>query len=307
MATIKQLSKQLDVANKRISDYNKKVTYHQERLDKAISNTNKKYGTSIAVTDIITKTSNYGRLVMEDYSLPENIKEIIGFDAEYSITEKYNSMKQSMRKLNLEEKHTERLNVELQALIAQKDSEDAKYNNTLDAALRKSMEEFRIVWFDQMIAWHKEHFNFIKEQTPAMRSLRKRIEPIKWYFGTFRHRKNHSRIYDFLTNKEQYCSSIIGDWANRFDQIDQYIEEVEKALEDSWNQGVVKLTKKCQDYGLEEDKIITDQPTMTDKGFEVVIRDGKPRLIYARVIWAAEDSDLVQPHIRYIVTERKIK
>ena len=43
---------------------------------------------------------------------------------------------------------------------------------------------------------------------------------------------------------------------------------------------------------------------MTAKGFEVVIRDGKPRVIHARVIWAAEYSDIVEPHIRYIVTER---
>ena len=42
-------------------------------------------------------------------------------------------------------------------------------------------------------------------------------------------------------------------------------------------------------------------------GFETYIEDGQPRFIHARVIWAAEYSDFVQPHIRYLVTERTVK
>ena len=82
---------------------------------------------------------------------------------------------------------------------------------------------------------------------------------------------------------------------------------MKEELEKSWEQGIVKLTKKCQGFGVDESKVSTCAPEMTAKGFEVIIRDGKPRVIHARVIWAAEYSDIVEPHIRYIVTERTAK
>ena len=46
---------------------------------------------------------------------------------------------------------------------------------------------------------------------------------------------------------------------------------------------------------------------MNENGIDVVLIDGKPREIHARVIWAALDSPFVQPHLRHICTERKTK
>lgn len=44
---------------------------------------------------------------------------------------------------------------------------------------------------------------------------------------------------------------------------------------------------------------------MTELGIEVLLNDSKPRVLDVRVIWAAEYSELVAPHTRYIITERR--
>jgi hypothetical protein len=72
----------------------------------------------------------------------------------------------------------------------------------------------------------------------------------------------------------------------------------------SWNAGINLLTDKCHKFGLDEQAINVQQPSMTSKGFSAIITDGKQRYIDVRVIWAAEYSVLVTPHIRYIATQK---
>ena len=72
----------------------------------------------------------------------------------------------------------------------------------------------------------------------------------------------------------------------------------------SWNNGITILTNKCYKFGSDENKIRVDAPQMTSKGFSAFITDGKSRIVDVRVIWAAEYSVLVTPHIRYIATQR---
>lgn len=78
-------------------------------------------------------------------------------------------------------------------------------------------------------------------------------------------------------------------------QIRKSIEASEKAL--------IKYNK-CKTFGVDENKVVARHPNVTGKGFTVILTDGKDREIDARVIWAAEYSEFVCPHTRYIVTER---
>lgn len=307
MATIRQINKQIETSKKRIADFERRITMYQERRDKNIATANKKFGTDIKVVDIISKECGNARYRWLEYHMPDNIREIIGFETSFKITDAYNSMEENMKNLRIEQKNLERLQAELSELEARLQDAANKYNTGLDAALRSAMAGFKTVWFDYMITWYGKHFDFIKEHTPENKERRTRINILLSYFGAYFRQRAHLRISRSLARQFDGCNSIINDEANRFDSREAYLEEMRRRLELSWENGIVKLTEKCQRFGVDENNVTTSYPGVTSKGFEVIIRDGKPRMIHARVIWAAVDSNLVEPHTRYIVTERTNK
>ena len=307
MATIKQITKQIETATKRIADFDRKIAMYTERRDKAIAAANKKSGLNICVDDIIVKENTNGRYTWKEYSLPESIRDAIGFEALFKITNACDYINDNTKNKSIEERNLARLQAELAELEAKAKADADNYNNALDSALRSAMADFRVVWFDRMMTWHGKHFDIIKKRTPAMIECRARVRSLQQYFDVYRFRNTHRRISRFLEATAKRCNEIIADDANRYDNRDAYLADVKKELERSWESGIVKLTNKCQGFGVDESKVSTCAPEMTAKGFEVIIRDGKPRVIHARVIWAAEYSDIVEPHIRYIVTERQSK
>lgn len=307
MATIPQLTKQIETATKRIADFERKIAMYTERRDKAIAAANKKFGLNIKVDDIIVKDETKGRYTWREYSLPASVRDAIGFDASFKITNACDYIHDNTKKKGFEEQNIARLKEELAALEAKAKADADNYDNALDAALRSAMADFRVVWFERMMTWHGKHFDIIKEKTPVMKERRARVRSLQYYFDTFRHRIPHYKIRNFLERTANICNEIISDEVNRYDNRDAYLADMKKELESSWERGIVNLTKKCQVFGVDQSKVSTCAPNMTSKGFEVIIQDGKPRVIHARIIWAAEYSDIVEPHIRYIVTERTVK
>lgn len=85
MATIKQITKQIETATKRIADFDRKIAMYTERRDKAIAAANKKSGLNICVDDIIVKENTNGRYTWKEYSLPASIRDTIGFEDRKSV------------------------------------------------------------------------------------------------------------------------------------------------------------------------------------------------------------------------------
>ncbi len=312
MATIKQITKQLETANKRVADFTRKIAMYQDRLNKAIDKANKNTGLNITIADIEDDETNYHGHILHDYHLRREIANEIGFDSSFRIDDNFRYIKENEKHLENERRNIERLQSELAALEAQAKADADSYNNTLEAGLRSAMADFRVVWFTRMIGWHGNHFDIIKKRTPSMKARRERLGVcLRYFLGReivmFSVSNKHRRIIKFLELEKSICNHIINDEVNRYDDKSAYLDDVQKELEKSWERGIVNLTKKCQVYGVDESRVSTLAPTMTQKGFEVIIQDGKPRVIHARVIWAAEYSDIVQPHTRYIVTERATK
>lgn len=305
MATIKQITKQIETATKRVSLYDRKIAMYTERRDKAIAAANKKSGLNIRVDDIIVKENTNGRYTWNEYSLPTSIWNVIGFEASFKITNACDYISDYTKNKGFEEANIARLQAELSELEAKAKADADNYNNALDSALRSAMADFRVVWFDRMMTWHGKHFDIIKKRTPEMKDRRTRAINAKQYFDRYGVSSRHRRTIKVIESIIGRCNGIIYDEANNYPTRDSYLADVNKELERSWESGIVKLTNKCHGFGVDESKVSTCDPEMTAKGFEVIIRDGKPRVIHARVIWAAEYSDIVEPHIRYIVTERQ--
>lgn len=298
MATIKQIEKQIETANKRIADCQRKVEMYHTRTIKACKAAN------ILIDDIVVTVKVYGTYKIYDVALPGDIISAIGFESAYRITSNYDSMKNW-------ERHLENEKLQLTSLVEQRDkmmrdaNDYARATYGLQTSLENAMVDFRAVWFEKMRKWYKSHFEYISKELKGEKIRRDRAYNIIQYFNrtrTWKYRWS-SRIYKAIDSIIKKANEIIMDDAANMDFY-EYMDKMYQETERSWNHGIALLTKKCHKFGLDERNIRVDAPQMTSKGFSAFITDGKSRIVDVRVIWAAEYSVLVTPHIRYIATQR---
>ena len=182
MATIKQITKQIETATKRIADFDRKIAMYTERRDKAIAAANKKSGLNICVDDIIVKENTNGRYTWKEYSLPASIRDAIGFEASFKITNACDYINDNTKNKGIEERNLARLQSELAELEAKAKADADNYDNALETALRGAMADFRDEWFDRMLKWFGKHYDIIKERTPMMTERRARVRSLQYYF-----------------------------------------------------------------------------------------------------------------------------
>lgn len=299
MATIKQLNKQIETANKRIADYHRKVEMYHVRTIKACNTVN------VSIDDIETQEAGgfQGRKWTE-YKLPVSIANVIGFDASYRITSNYESMKENERHLANENRHVASLIEQRDKMISDAENYE-KATAGLQAALEQAMVDFRAVWFTKMREWYKNHYQFIQTELPRARRRNERANECRRYFSRTRgwHWCRTSKMMRYLDNVCKSSGEIIMDDAARMD-FDVYMDVMEQETTKSWNNGIILLTNKCHKFGLRETELRVNHPAMTEKGFSAIITDGTTRVVDVRVIWVAEYSAYVAPHIRYIATQK---
>lgn len=306
MATIKQIEKQLASSEKKLASIEKRISMYRDRLEKAMVTINKS-GACISIDDIELVEIRNGRFVSREYHLPREIVEKYGFELAYRVTSNRESLDRAERDLTLETRHRDSLSEQIQKLKVSKDDYE-QATQGLAQALELAMADFRVVWFEQMRGWYTSHYNYIREKLPVMQDRYKRASTVMEYFtykrGFICFQK--SRIYRFLTGIRKRAAEIISDDAARMD-LTTYMAKTEQKLLSSWSKGIAILTEKCHKFGLDESSIRVDVPRMTPKGFSALITDGGSCVVDVRVIWAAEYSELVTPHTRYIATQRRMQ
>ena len=290
MATINQLTKQIDTATKRVSGFEKKIAMYQTKVDKWFVTF------SLSHSDLVAEGHGF-------YSLTAEARERVDWNTSYKVASDYEYLKRNERELEYELRHIARLQSEKAALVAKQEAEEKAFNYGLSATLTEALASFREQWFTRMQDWHRRHYACIHRNLEGARIQYARAKSLSHYFFFNR---NHARLYNNLQAYMHEMTVIIMDEAARYDNVEDYMERVQKELEREWESGLRKLTTKCQAFDIDESRLQVSGVDMTDKGFEVWITDGKPRRVYARIIWAAEYSDIVCPHTRYIVTEKKL-
>ena len=303
MATIKQIEKQIATANKNISGYEKRIAMYTIRVNNAIAALNKQ-GANITIDDIVMTETTNGRFVDRDFSLPKEILDVYGWDMVSRVEINREYLDENERNLAREIRHRDDLSAQLEKMVADASAHE-QATAGLQQALEQAMTDFRAVWFEKMRKWHESHFEYINKELQGAITRRNRAYNIIQYFDVTRAWKYRfsSRIYKAIDNIRKGASEIIMDDAANMNH-DEYMDKMHRETEMSWNNGITILTNKCYKFGLDENKIRVDAPQMTSKGFSAFITDGKSRIVDVRVIWAAEYSVLVTPHIRYIATQR---
>lgn len=298
MATIKQLNKQIETSTKRIDDFQRKIEMYRTRTIKACDAVN------VSIDIIEAREQDYHGRKLIDYSLPESVENELGFESSYRITSNYEYMKENERKLDSEKRTLASLTEQRNKM--ERDANDyAKATAGLQEALEQAMVDFRAVWFAKMREWYKNHHQHINNILPDARRRNGRANDCRRYFTRKRSWRwcQTSRIMRYLNGVCKSTGEIIMDDAARMD-FDSYMDAMEQETIKSWNNGIALLTDKCHKFGLNETAIRVNYPEMTAKGFSAIITDGTTRIVDVRVIWAAEFSYYVAPHIRYIATQR---
>lgn len=292
MATINQIKKQIETANKRLQKNRERINMYQNRIEKGLDKVEKYTGKKV------TKENYENALNLQS----NNQKD---WDLCFSLNFAIESKTENENKAAREEKNIQYLTEQLARMEEDQRKKEEK-NKPLENALRIALEDFRIVWFKKMVDWYGKHYDIMRKSLEPSKIRRERAKKCKYHFETTHLWHEYRNVKTYLGIVIKSANEIIYDDANKYDK-SYYMEIVKQELSMSWEKGVEKFANKCRKFGVDEKKITVSFPTLTDKGFEVMLKDGGNRVIDARIIWAAECSECVCPHTRYIVTERKSK
>jgi len=308
MKTPSEIAKEIKRTESLIKDYNKSVEKAENQF-----NRRNKYGKTLeeyrsvfeglTPRDAELKSTN----VSKELSGELGIDYMNDFESYYKVSQFVDAAKEYWQHKDFA-KHAEAKLAELREQLSpfkkQEESREAVAKNIKDV-LEEMMADFKVQWFDKMETWHRELYDYIKSKTPKARDWYYRYKRFYYDNGGYRFFRTHKRLEARFELKNRQMAEIISNDANRYDDIESYITKVKKDLELDWRIDMNTLANKCTKFNLDLTQVTVSNPSVTPKGFEAVIKDGKPRLIYVRMIWAAQQSKLVKPHTRYIITERK--
>lgn len=280
MATINQIKKQIETANGRLAKYEKNASMYDVRATKAIERAKKATGKEF-------DRANYSFVLSgrDEWEL------------KYSIDSNLEYYYENCKKIQNEKANIERLTKVLEEITVE------TVPSSLVETLSGAMEGFKAAWVERMMAWFGNYYDNIQKALPEAKSRYNRARRIEDAMSERYYHWNHY-LRKITAAVRASAAEIISDKAARMSKSD-YLEMKHRETLEDWNLCVEKLAKKCEKFGLNESAIKISEPEVTEKGFECYLTDGTNRVVNARMIWAAEYSDIVSPHTRYIVTERR--
>ena len=107
--------------------------------------------------------------------------------------------------------------------------------------------------------------------------------------------------YEKISNKLNSLMAIV----RRYGTEKGYIDDALKQAERYYNSNINEIVHRIKSYGLNPSTAKVERVQDDPKFFELLISDNANKKLYCRSIKAAENSLLVTPHLRFIITTRK--
>lgn len=299
MATIKQIEKSLERAKKELNKYDAACKRYSNIVMKKLSELQKmRY--DIQVSDL--STNPYILIDRLGISFSMN-----AFSLVFSAVHNHEYYNENKRKYDRSVKENATLLQQLEQAKAAEASELSKYDNALEQALTNSFGTFKNEFMVKMERAFRKHAKFCSDKREEWkRSLEEAKSKLaEWKKTNMFINDSNRDEYETISDSISTYTALLGDEFFRYDSEDEYLAAKREWCEEYWASSIRKLTEKCSSMNINKEKLSVSKPFATDKGFEVQLTDETDRVIYARLIWAAEYSDIVTPHFRYIVTERK--
>lgn len=258
------------------------------------------------------------------------------WDLAYSYFDNIRSIKENENNLAREEKHL----VSLQNEKANKENSTKNYLDSTQELVNKFEEllkDYKKSYFDDCENKFKKLYNKMKAGYASAKAIvKKASDDLPYFFGTYYSYKysyimkhyldvrdgqlgyysDGAYIRKFIPFTQEECN-LIEEWkkayvvihsdCQRFDTVDLYVEYKLKEVEMDWDAKLRTFADKCLKFGLNMDKVEFIINNTSIKECEFMLKDDSSRVVYGRCIWAAEYSEVVTPHIRFIVTEKRYK
>lgn len=287
MATVKSLQRQLLSTESKLDKASQRISMYTSRLTSALAAATRLMGQEVT-------ENNYDALLCA----PSD------FDTRFHISDNLERLDEVKRVHDKLTRHLSELQASLMEL-QQRASDKEAVLTTAVSSLSTLLNSFREAWYTKMMDKHLAFYVRIQAAVPAhtLKADRlKRIMPAGCITGSylFAHRRMYSVIKEAYSKEHAWLcqpAAVLSQEA--------YMMCVAHELSQSWEDGLKLLAEKCIRYDVDFSKLEAHSPEMTDLGIEVLLTDAKPRVLDVRVIWAAEYSELVAPHARYLITERR--
>lgn len=178
--------------------------------------------------------------------------------------------------------------------------------------LVEQTKEFHDVYIDGARKWATKTYDNapenIEKHTKKIKAAEiKRSEAVEhlkkehgWRYYTANEYRELDKSVNNLSKSINELKSILRKTKEEF--INENIEEAEN----TFNRNINNLAQKIQDKEFDFEKLTVNRISTDPKYFELEVTDGINNL-YARSIWAAEWSDKVEAHFRFIITNKRQK
>lgn len=278
MASKQHLQERIDKWNIKINGYREKIAKYEDRLAKALKLLSKSVGEEVTVDTY----EQYGRVDFDNYMRVSNA--IDGIET-------------NERNIRYAEREIRDIQYKLDEVL----KKEKEFDYDLEGILQDKLSEFKVQWIERMNAYYTKLWHSMKKNAQKAKILLAQLEEER---RTLSYREYHR--WKELDNKISDCKKVIYHESMQYDTPEAYVDSMQEDIVRYFNDAIKRLVVKCYKFNIDRNNLEVSYPEVTEKGMECFIKDlTNNKVIWARMIWAAEYSDYMVPHVRYIVTERK--
>lgn len=277
MASKTHLQERIDKWNIKIDGYKEKIAKYEARIPKILATFSKSVGEKVTLDNY----ENFSRVDFENYCRVGNALD---------------GIETNERNIRWAEREIKDIQYKLDAII----SKEKEFDYDLESILQNKLSDFKNQWIDKMLDYYKNVWANIRKKYPTVKA---RYDELSEERRTLSYREYYK--WKALDAQIAECRKTINHESLRFDSASEYANSKYDEIIDYYNQSIKRLVTKCYKFNIDRSNISVSYPEVTAAGMECFITDDTGKRIWARMIWAAEYSDYMIPHVRYIVTEKR--
>lgn len=220
-----------------------------------------------------------------EIKVDDHIRQMQPLDKWCAITDALTYQHENTARLVDERKHLDEL-TEKQRETQQKQEDMQAVDSVLADKLTEALQPFRIQWTESMMQWHAHSTYASINGFPKHANNIRSSNDLKYEHGYY------SKHPDIIKTETQLknVARILSAKPVIYDTQDEYLAYIRPRLDEEFNACIATLAAKCRPFALQVDQVQVHHTRMGERGFDLLLTDGKQRLVDARAIWAAEDS-----------------
>lgn len=279
MASKTVLEERINKWNAKIDAFKAKIAKNEAQLEKKLQMLSKKYNANVTA-------DNYKEYTKDD------------FDSSWSIYQCLDRIANNKKEIYYAEREIAGIQAKLDAI----NKKESEFDHDLEAILQEKLTEFKEQWINRMLNYYCQVWTNIRRKYSTVKA---NFDALVEERRTLSHREYHR--WASLDAQIKECGKVIHHESLKFNNGNDYAQSKYDDIIDYYNSSIKRLVAKCDKFNIDRSNISVSYPDVTAVGMECFITDGTGKRIWARMIWAAEYSDYMVPHVRYIVTEKNLR